>query len=1287
MSDSRREGSELKDARISLKSDVGVKPEEVAIIQKNNAGNKAGENEMNQKNNDANKLEEKEILHKIVNGYIEPDEKEVGMAQKSNVWAKAMESVVLQKTEGEEHRKMTIVKDGTNFISVQKLDENQPCFSHLETSTLKEDILKRRRSSLLLRQDSDESIPPGFVPLKIREHHSLRGRLHKFFYRRAKARFTSAVFDLVVKTLACILYVVRIYFDDLSQYECNGSPCTGNNTVFGDEGNEETNINWYVLLWVQRPLPLWILQVTLGLVAFFKALLYIYIAKGTRCEVLFHGSFLLEFITTVPLVITLVYPSLLKDLFVPHFLNCWLAKIALEKILNDLHHTRDKFQTISVTLSQQMLLLTVVLLCLTFTTVCGVHHIQRASYRKPMSMFDAFYFVIVTFTTVGYGDIAPDIWISRLFMILMICVAFAFIPFQIQIIASTWIQRGRAGKEYTQRKAAGNKHVVVCSQNLSTESVMDFLQEFFAHPKLEGYMVVLLGSDEMDNNMQMILKDPKWTQRVIYLRGSALKDRDLRRCRITEAEACFILAPRNWTDKSQADHHTVLRSWAVKDFAPECRQYIQLFKPENIIHVKFAEHVVCEDEFKYALLANNCLYPGLSTIVSLLVRTTAGLDGKVAKEKWQQTYGHHAGNDIYHIQLGRSVFFKEYEGKKFTEASFDAHQKYGVCLMAVMDSTLDDSRLQLNPGPHHILKSTDFCFYMSTAKDEYSKIDPKALTQGDGKSVVRVRNIEKMTMELQRIMEESDDKEEDEGEEESAFNTITSQRGFAIAAHLRQQNVTPNRSFGKLLSTVTGTQQANHTREPIETSIDKLLNKYKDMGQDEFITGPPPVTLYVGSKRTTCYLMRECRPECCLEWAKDCEHCQYKNTNNARWHQNLIILAAEHANNGIYNFIVPLRSEFLGMRSLSPIILLLEEEPHYIFLEAISHFPHVYWMIGKITSVDDLLKAGINKASHLVIVNRETSSTNNEDYLVDAETIVAVQTISKLFPKTNIITELTQESNMRYIQFCANDVYQQMTSGLERKNRSNIFSNLPHILRLPFAAGQVFSACMLDTLLYQTFVKGYLITFVRLLLGIDEEENSGHLSSIKIKKTTKANYCTYGELYNGLCTTTGEVPIALYRTEQQMANSYEEESKENNNTSQPSFKHDLRKNSTSLYMSKHWNTNYNQEQADISDLVRNRMKRLALCEEDYCEIESSKNEVSYVILNPSPQRTLKVGDLVYVIQPSSMFAIPSRRNPARAKVQHPWTQPISRKYPQYDDTDAIVINFGARYKLEKNSSA
>ena len=59
-------------------------------------------------------------------------------------------------------------------------------------------------------------------------------------------------------------------------------------------------------------------------------------------------------------------------------------------------------------------------------------------------------------------------------------------------------------------------------------------------------------------------------------------------------------------------------------------------------------------------------------------------------------------------------------------------------------------------------------------------------------------------------------------------------------------------------------------------------------------------------------------------------------------------------------------------------------------------------------------------------------------------------------------------------------------------------SHISYMFRLPFAAGAVFSASMLDTLLYQAFVKDYVITFVRLLLGIDQAPGSGFLTSVSI---------------------------------------------------------------------------------------------------------------------------------------------------------------------------------------------
>ena len=195
-------------------------------------------------------------------------------------------------------------------------------------------------------------------------------------------------------------------------------------------------------------------------------------------------------------------------------------------------------------------------------------------------------------------------------------------------------------------------------------SILNECVFFFPSFFFKDYYVVLLSPIELDTTMRMILQVPMWAQRVIYIQGSCLKDADLARVRMNEAEACFILAARNYGDKTAAvmisliffsyafyifwpisfgpvfsyiihkhavlftitrkDEHTILRSWAVKDFAPDVPQYVQIFRPENKLHVKFAQHVVCEDEFKYALLANNCLAPGISTLVTLLLHTSRG---------------------------------------------------------------------------------------------------------------------------------------------------------------------------------------------------------------------------------------------------------------------------------------------------------------------------------------------------------------------------------------------------------------------------------------------------------------------------------------------------------------------------------------------------------------------------------------------------------------------------------------------------------------------------------------
>lgn len=294
---------------------------------------------------------------------------------------------------------------------------------------------------------------------------------------------------------------------------------------------------------------------------------------------------------------------------------------------------------------------------------------------------------------------------------------------------------------------------------------------------------------------------------------------------------------------------------------------------------------------------------------------------------------------------------------------------------------------------------------------------------------------------------------------------------------------------------------------------------------NRIVKGFPPVSPFIGVSPTLCYLLKEKKPLCCLQLAQVrsiycfyclhsnthtvcircvcvcmpnignrliysivlfvammrcvcvqvCEHCSYRNVKEYQWQNKTIILAADQVSNGIYNFIIPLRAHFKSKTSLNPIILLLEKRPDVEFLDSISYFPLVYWMQGSIDGLDDLLRAGITLAENVVVVNKESSNSAEEDSLSDCNTIVAVQNMFKyvdltspfqvvlvdcidwdrfypstifcfnsyfvfpsllflhrFFPSIKSITELSQSSNMRFMQFRAHDKYALHLSKMEK---------------------------------------------------------------------------------------------------------------------------------------------------------------------------------------------------------------------------------------------------------------
>lgn len=57
------------------------------------------------------------------------------------------------------------------------------------------------------------------------------------------------------------------------------------------------------------------------------------------------------------------------------------------------------------------------------------------------------------------------------------------------------------------------------------------LRDTDIQPRQQDYYVVILCPSEMDVQVRRVLQIPLWSQRVIYLQGSALKDQDLMRAK------------------------------------------------------------------------------------------------------------------------------------------------------------------------------------------------------------------------------------------------------------------------------------------------------------------------------------------------------------------------------------------------------------------------------------------------------------------------------------------------------------------------------------------------------------------------------------------------------------------------------------------------------------------------------------------------------------------------------------------------------------------------------------
>ena len=208
------------------------------------------------------------------------------------------------------------------------------------------------------------------------------------------------------------------------------------------ENLNSTTKEYIALFKVCRSKPLWIFQVTLACYNFFYAVIIVILrSKGNIIRPLTRPSFWLEMITTVPFIISLfchfidkptVFGIPYMQIWVPVFLNVWMADSSLSGILRA---NNDKENT---ALMNQIYDLAFTIFALLITCICGVSHFERCGARKDeFDLLNATWFVFVTLSTVGYGDVSPDTGYGKIVVIFVIISTVMILPGQLSVLNDT----------------------------------------------------------------------------------------------------------------------------------------------------------------------------------------------------------------------------------------------------------------------------------------------------------------------------------------------------------------------------------------------------------------------------------------------------------------------------------------------------------------------------------------------------------------------------------------------------------------------------------------------------------------------------------------------------------------------------------------------------------------------------------------------------------------------------------------------------------------------------------
>uniref|UniRef100_A0A146M5Z5 BK channel n=6 Tax=Lygus hesperus TaxID=30085 RepID=A0A146M5Z5_LYGHE len=360
-------------------------------------------------------------------------------------------------------------------------------------------------------------------------------------------------------------------------------------------------------------------------------------------------------------------------------------------------------------------------------TAAGIIHLLENSgdpmdFANPqqLSYWTCVYFLIVTMSTVGYGDVYCQTILGRTFLVFFLLVGLAMFASCIPEIIDLIGTRPKYGG--TLKNERGRRHIVVCG-HITYESVSHFLKDFLHEDREDvDVEVVFLHRKPPDLELEGLFKRHFTT--VEFFQGSIMNPIDLQRVKVHEADACLVLANKYCQDPDAEDAANIMRVISIKNYSDDIRVIIQLMQYHNKAYLlnipswdwKQGDDVICLAELKLGFIAQSCLAPGFSTMMANLFAMRS-FKTSPDTQAWQNDYLQGTGCEMYTETLSPS-----FTGMTFPQASELCFTKLKLLLLAIEIKGEDgsDSKISINPRGAKISANTQG-FFIAQSADEVKR--------------------------------------------------------------------------------------------------------------------------------------------------------------------------------------------------------------------------------------------------------------------------------------------------------------------------------------------------------------------------------------------------------------------------------------------------------------------------------------------------------------------------------------------------------------------------------------